>query len=142
MSRRGSCFGKCLSNERKCSNGSLPTGRTFRGRPRFMRSPEDAGGGRVHARVALDARVLPQNPLCFRRALQGSPRPRGGFSRWYPACLLVKRQVAGNRSERRQAIRTIRLEMPLVGCGVIQFMRETKDLLAHSVSLSNSNLWI
>jgi hypothetical protein len=77
------------------SSGSLPTGRTFLGRPRFMRSPEDAGGGRVHARVALDARVLPQNPLCFRRALQGSPRPRGGFSRWYSACLMVETPSGG-----------------------------------------------
>jgi glycerol uptake operon antiterminator len=44
-----------------------------------------------------------------------------------------------------ESIRTIRPEMPLVGGGLIQSMREIEDLLAQgltSVSVSNTKLWI
>jgi glycerol uptake operon antiterminator len=43
------------------------------------------------------------------------------------------------------AVRTIRPEMPLVGGGLIQSMREIEDLLSQglsSVSVSNTKLWI
>ena len=44
-----------------------------------------------------------------------------------------------------ESIRTLRPEMPLVGGGLIQSMREIEDLLAQgvcSVSVSNTKLWI
>src|SRR5215469_17380911 len=52
MRRRGSCFGGCLSNDRRCSSGSLPTGRAF-GWPHLMahdhRRGHVEGQGQVHA---------------------------------------------------------------------------------------------
>lgn len=39
--RRGSCFGRCFSNDRKCSSGSLPTGKTLFDWLRLMEGIEE-----------------------------------------------------------------------------------------------------